>query len=152
MAAPQTMSVPTQKQDKAPISTSSRKAVDLGGTMESPKAIHLDLPPSSEVLRHGRYPEGDMEDSRQSTRSIELADPCPGGPMRVVDEAERTRLIEQLSNLIRSPRIPAATRAAGLTVIGWLARRMPGEVPHDLGVAEARASEKRMRAAPRSEE
>jgi hypothetical protein len=29
-------------------------------------------------------------------------------------------------------------RNAGLTLIGWLARRMPGEPAHALGVAEAR--------------
>jgi hypothetical protein len=43
--------------------------------------------------------------------------------------------------------MPETTRTAGLTLIGWLARRMPGEAPHALGVAEARQSERRVRTA-----
>jgi hypothetical protein len=65
----------------------------------------------------------------------------------VADETERTRLINELSRLIREPQVPACTRAAGLTLIGWLARRMPGEAAHSLGVNEARESERRLRAA-----
>jgi hypothetical protein len=42
--------------------------------------------------------------------------------------------------------MPETTRTAGLTLIGWLARRMPGEAPHAIGVAEARQSEQRIRA------
>ncbi len=58
----------------------------------------------------------------------------------VADESERTRLINDISRLIREPQMPEGTRAAGLTLIGWLARRMPGEQPHALGVEEARES------------
>jgi hypothetical protein len=45
--------------------------------------------------------------------------------------------------------MPESTRTAGLTLIGWLARRMPGEQAHALGVREARASERRLRAGGR---
>jgi len=66
------------------------------------------------------------------------------GGCGVADEAERTRLIGEISRVIREPHTPEATRCAGLTLIGWLARRMPGEKPHALGVEEARESERRL--------
>jgi hypothetical protein len=65
------------------------------------------------------------------------------------DECERARLISDITRLIREPMMPETTRTAGLTLIGWLARRMPGEAPHAIGVAEARQSERRLRAAQR---
>ena len=65
------------------------------------------------------------------------------------DEGERARLISDITRLIREPQMPETTRTAGLTLIGWLARRMPGEAPHAIGVAEARQSERRVRAAQR---
>jgi hypothetical protein len=75
-----------------------------------------------------------------------------GGSL-LANETERTRLIGELSRLIREPLIPESMRSAGLTLIGWLARRMPGEPAHALGVPEAqrseRDSERRMRAAVR---
>ena len=42
-------------------------------------------------------------------------------------EEERTRLIGQIASLLRENSMPPAAREAGLTLIGWLARRMPGE-------------------------
>lgn len=66
---------------------------------------------------------------------------------KVPDEGERARLISDITRLIREPQMPESTRTAGLTLIGWLARRMPGEAPHAIGVAEARQSERRLRAA-----
>lgn len=69
----------------------------------------------------------------------------------LANERERTRLIGELSRLIREPLMPESMRSAGLTLIGWLARRMPGEAPHALGVSEARRaeheSERRLRTA-----
>ena len=65
----------------------------------------------------------------------------------IPDEGERARLISDITRLIREPHMPEPTRTAGLTLIGWLARRMPGEAPHAIGVAEARQSERRLRAA-----
>jgi len=65
------------------------------------------------------------------------------------DEGERARMISDITRLIREPHMPETTRCAGLTLIGWLARRMPGETPHAIGVAEARQSEQRLRAAQR---
>lgn len=62
----------------------------------------------------------------------------------MADEADRTRLIGEISRVIREPATPEATRCAGLTLIGWLARRMPGEKAHALGVEEARESERRL--------
>ena len=54
-----------------------------------------------------------------------------------VDEGARTRLIGDISSLLHEPAIPDSARSAGLELIGWLARRMPGEAPHALGVEEA---------------
>ena len=64
------------------------------------------------------------------------------------DEIERARLISDISRLLREPAMPECTRTAGLTLIGYLARRMPGEAAHDVGVLEARrASERRLKTA-----
>ena len=64
-------------------------------------------------------------------------------------EGERARMINDITRLIREPHMPETTRCAGLTLIGWLARRMPGEAAHAIGVSEARQSERRLRAAQR---
>jgi hypothetical protein len=42
-------------------------------------------------------------------------------------EEERTRLIGDIARVLRDGPVPEETRAAALTLIGWLARRMPGE-------------------------
>jgi hypothetical protein len=55
-------------------------------------------------------------------------------------ECERTRLIGEIATLLAVERMPDDTRTAALTLIGWLARRMPGECAHALGVDEARAA------------
>lgn len=65
------------------------------------------------------------------------------------DEGERARLISDITRLIREPLMPETTRCAGLTLIGWLARRMPGEAAHAIGVHEARQSERRVRTSQR---
>ncbi len=54
------------------------------------------------------------------------------------EECERTRLIGEIARLLAVERMPEDTRTAALTLIGWLARRMPGECAHALGVEEAR--------------
>ncbi len=53
-------------------------------------------------------------------------------------ECDRTRLIGEIADLLAAERMPEETRCAALTLIGWLARRMPGECAHALGVEEAR--------------
>jgi hypothetical protein len=40
-------------------------------------------------------------------------------------QACRTKLIGEIASLLRNPELPAEARQAGLTIIGWLARRMP---------------------------
>lgn len=70
---------------------------------------------------------------------------CPDAE-HIPNEGERARLISDITRLIREPQMPETTRTAGLTLIGWLARRMPGEAPHAIGVDEARQSERRVRA------
>jgi hypothetical protein len=40
-------------------------------------------------------------------------------------QACRTKLIGEIASLLDSPEVPPEARQAGLTIIGWLARRMP---------------------------
>ncbi len=54
-------------------------------------------------------------------------------------ECDRTRLIAELASLLRECDLPEDARCAGLTLIGYLARRMPGEGPSTVGVTEVRA-------------
>lgn len=63
------------------------------------------------------------------------------------DDSERTRLITDITRLIRGSAVPEGARLAGLTLIGWLARRRLDEAPHAIGIEEARQSERRIRAA-----
>jgi hypothetical protein len=65
----------------------------------------------------------------------------------VDDDSERTRLITDITRLIRGSAVPEGARLAGLTLIGWLARRRVDEAPHAIGIEEARQSERRIRAA-----
>jgi len=51
-------------------------------------------------------------------------------------EEERTRLIGQIASLLREGSVPEEARRAGLTLIGWLARRLPGEPVSIVGVEE----------------
>ena len=64
-------------------------------------------------------------------------------------EEERTRLIGEIASLLREASVPDEARAAGLTLIGWLARRMPGEPVSMAGVDEMlrRCAEKKAHAA-----
>jgi hypothetical protein len=64
----------------------------------------------------------------------------------VADEIERTRLITDITRLIQEATVPEGARLAGLTLIGWLARRRMEEVPHAIGIEEARESERRIQA------
>ena len=63
------------------------------------------------------------------------------------DEMVRTRLIADIMRVLHEPSIPESTRLAGITLIGWLARRRPHEMPHAIGIEEARESERRIRRA-----
>ena len=45
--------------------------------------------------------------------------------MANLSQASRTQLIGQIATVIRSSATPQEARQAGLTLIGWLARRMP---------------------------
>jgi hypothetical protein len=65
----------------------------------------------------------------------------------VADETMRTRLIGDIVLLLRDTATPETARVAGLTFVGWLARRRLEEAPHAAGVDEARESERRLRSA-----
>jgi hypothetical protein len=90
--------------------------------------------------------DGDSEqpDSRTVERVSSIQ---PIGGAVVADETERTRMITDIMRLLREDCLPEATRHAGLTLVGWLARRRLDEQPHGLGIEEARESERRILAA-----
>jgi hypothetical protein len=114
-------------------STTARKAVDSRALVPASRK-------GSELTIEALY-QSRMRDGASADRSR--------GDDEVPDEGERARMISDITRLIREPHMPETTRCAGLTLIGWLARRMPGESAHALGVSEARQSERRLRAAQR---
>jgi hypothetical protein len=59
-------------------------------------------------------------------------------------DCDRTRLISDIARLVRNPCMPETMRHAGLTLIGWLARREAKEAPHAVGVEEALEAERQM--------
>jgi hypothetical protein len=83
-----------------------------------------------------------LDSSGERTSAVQ-----PIGACAVADERERTQLIADIMRLIRDPAMPEATRHAGINLIGWLARRRVSEVPHAIGIDEARESERRFKAA-----
>jgi hypothetical protein len=84
---------------------------------------------------------------RESSAPDSSARPRSGEDQNAVDASERARLITDIGRLIRGPTVPETTRLAGLTLIGWLARRLPEEPAHAVGVEEARQSRRRLQAA-----
>ena len=63
----------------------------------------------------------------------------------IASETHRVRLIADISKLMHDPCVPEQAKIAGLTLIGWLARRQPGEAAHGYGVDEARTLRQRGR-------
>lgn len=86
-------------------------------------------------------------DDRADEGREPAGEPGESGGCTVADEIERTRLITDITRLIREVTVPEGARLAGLTLIGWLARRRMDEVPHAIGIQEARESERRIKAA-----
>jgi hypothetical protein len=82
-----------------------------------------------------------------SVEPIRARSQTPGGCPLTHDEAERTRLIADIMRLLCEPSMPRRARLAGLTLVGWLARRRPAEAPHAIGIDEARESERRIQSA-----
>ena len=58
------------------------------------------------------------------------------GAQTMTAEEDRTRLIGEIARVLRDDPVPDDARAAALTLIGWLARRMPGEAVSTAGVSE----------------
>jgi hypothetical protein len=113
---------------------------------ERPEIYVTEPPPSSSRTRVARVARIEGEKAPPSVDSDEP--PCSSNMTmeawaamnaklgHVSGECVRTRLIGELSRLLREPTMPETTRTAGLTLIGWLARRMPGEAAHSLGVPQ----------------
>ena len=57
-------------------------------------------------------------------------------------EEERTRLIGDIARVLRDGQVPDEARAAALTFIGWLARRMPGEPVSMCDIGRCRGASK----------
>lgn len=100
--------------------------------------------------RYGSLANLDGETTAVRTRSAAAMEKHayqPGTePQRCVGlptEIDRVRLIGELSRILHEPEVPESMRAAGLTLIGWLARRMPGEDAHALGVPAPASTKKR---------
>lgn len=106
------------------------------------KAVHSRAPVPASSRKASELTIEALYVSRSGRDTIGAADEVP-------DECERARLIGDITRLIREPGMCEQTRTAGLTLIGWLARRMPGEAAHAIGVSEAKESERRLRAAQR---
>jgi hypothetical protein len=86
-------------------------------------------------------------------RSFDFREEMLHGAAAMTAEEHRTRLIGDIARVLREGSVPEDARAAALTLIGWLARRMPGEEAHRAGVREmmrardlgARSSGRRLR-------
>jgi hypothetical protein len=98
------------------------------------------------ATEHGADDEGERTLDSDADRVSSVQ---PIGGNGLTDEANRTRLICDIMRLIRETTMPEATRNAGMTLVGWLARRRPDEAPHSIGIDEARESERRIKAARR---
>jgi hypothetical protein len=130
------------KFDGCPIS--AKLAADVARTDEKGPGTSREEGPEQGVEDvRGSAPES----NRGRASSVHPVFMVAGG--EVHDEIERTRLIGDITRLIREPSMPENTRLAGLTLIGWLARRRAEEAPHALGIDEARESERRIRAKAR---
>jgi hypothetical protein len=100
------------------------------------------------ALRGGEMSE-DAREARSDTIVERLSSSHPLAT-DANDDMDRTRLITHIARLIRETSVPESTRLAGLTLIGWLARRGPNEAPHAIGIEEARESERRIRTRAKS--
>lgn len=63
---------------------------------------------------------------------------------------ERTRLIGEIVQLLEEETITHEARAAALTFVGWLARRMPGECACQKGLDEMVERAEKVGAGPKS--
>ncbi len=130
-------------------STTSRKSLDSGVLVStSRKTAELTIEAMYDLrVARAAGQAGQTRHAGQAGHAGQAAELGSSTP----DEGERARLIRDISRVVREPQLPETTRTACLTLIGWLARRMPGEAAHALGVAEARSelrqSERRLRAA-----
>ena len=117
----------------------------LGGSQHHPMKNRMNAFPAALSMmdsnRYGRPANMDGETTavrKRSAVALEKHAYEPGTePQRCVGlptEIDRVRLIGELSRILHEPEVPESMRAAGLTLIGWLARRMPGEDAHALGV------------------
>ncbi len=55
----------------------------------------------------------------------------------VLSEDSRARLIGEIASVLHSKTVPPEAKQAGLTLIGWLARRMPDDRTPPHGIRRA---------------
>jgi hypothetical protein len=102
-------------------------------------------PPIREDGRTGPTTRSRIRAERSTLEQQAFPVSIPRAP-EVPAEIDRVRLIAELSCILRDPSVPQQTRVAGLTLVGWLARRMPGEPAHALGCEDTEVTLVRSRA------
>jgi hypothetical protein len=122
--------------DEAPISTRAKYTKPFATSQLSVVSPSIAARAEDAAPVSARVPRMDYDAASTATFESHAYDgaaakaPCEGPP----DELDRVRLIADLSRVLHDPEVPPSMRCAGLELIGWLARRMPGEPAHALGV------------------
>lgn len=98
---------------------------------------------ASALARSGEFPSATESAGPASCASPRWTGAPKAAACAIADQQHRVRLIADLSKLLHDPCVPEAAKTAGLTLIGWLARRQPGEDAHGYGVAEAQRARSR---------
>ena len=105
-----------------------------------PMARVFDGPPRERNRRKAVEPSSSRFGSPKRSGGLTLFDFHRGmlhGVPVMASEEDRTRLIGEIARILREePPVPDDARAGALAFIGWLARRMPGEIAHAAGVPE----------------
>ena len=120
----------------------------------APRA-RIRMPDPKSLDESGEYPSARIdvqcaaEDEVNATESAGPAScasprwPAHRPKCTVAEERQRVKLIGDLSKLLHDPCVPESAKSAGLTLIGWLARRQPGEEAHAYGVESVQRSRSR---------
>jgi hypothetical protein len=102
-----------------------------------PKLVGMASPDDRDHEESGEYPSATEGAGPASCSTPRWPALHAKAQCTLVDQQHRVRLIADISKLLHDPCVPEPAKAAGLTLIGWLARRQPGEGAHGYGVEEA---------------
>lgn len=110
------------------------RSYSRGRAAHSPSGLPSGPNDSGVVARSAVMAPEDSDVPSSATMTMEAWAELHGeGAPGAHDECSRMRLIGELTRLLHEAEMPPPVRMAGLTVIGWLARRQAGEVAHALG-------------------